>query len=175
MCERFCPDVCIVTMCMPGACRGRRGSHSPWNWCYREWPLAYVLENWAWVFWRPARALNHRGNFLAPERFFFFFKRSTLDSYLSLTEIKSGTCRRAWFHHLYNQPGVHVSGPMEGTACKLVHPQLTLNPFSGASVQEWRCPQNWAILHQWTSLALTKLGHLTSVNNYGSSPQASLV
>lgn len=151
----FCPDVCIGTMCVLGACRGRRGNHSPWTGVTERDNWRPGAENRAWVFWRATRALNHRGNFLAPERFFFFFfKWSALDSYLSLTEIKSGTWRQAWFHHLYNQPGARVSGPTEGTACRLAHPQLALNPLSGASAQEWHRPQNWAILHQWTILAV---------------------
>lgn len=169
MCERFCPDVCIVTMCMPGACRGRRGSHSPWNWCYREWPLAYVLENWAWVFWRPARALNHRGNFLAPERFFFF--KAVYSRFLSIID----------WNQIRNLQAGLVPPPLQPTRspCIRTHGGNCLQAGSSSantqSIFRSICPQNWAILHQWTTLALTKLGHLTSVNYYGSSPQASLV
>lgn len=158
----FCPDVCIGTMCMLGACRGRRGNHSPWTGVTERDNWRTGAENRAWVFWRATRALNHRGNFLAPEHpFFFFLKWSTLDSYLSLTEIKSGTWRQAWFHHLYNQPGAPCIRTHEGNCL-----QAGSSSASTQSIFRSICPG---------MVPPTELGHLTSVNYPGSSSQASLV
>lgn len=116
-------------------------------------------ENRAWVFRRAAGALNLRGNFLAPEHFFFF--KAVYSRFLLITDWNQSRNLKAGLVPPPLQPTRSpgpiwrgVSGPTEGTACRMAHPQLALNPFSGASAQEWRCPQNWAILHQWTILAV---------------------
>lgn len=162
MCERFVPMyVSVPCVCLEHA-GAEEGITAPGTGVTERDNWRTGAENRAWVFWRATRALNHRGNFLAPERFFFFFFKVVCSRFLSIID----------WNQIRNLKAGLVPPPLQPTRspCIRTHGGNCLQAGSSSastqSIFRSICPG---------MASPTELGHLTSVNYPGSSSQANLV